>query len=206
LATPTASTSSIDICARALVLVGANPITSFEDGTTEATITSNLYEDVVRADLSSYRWRFATKQAVLNRLADAPTSRWDAAYQLPSDVLTVNAVTVADKAIDYDIYGDDVYANAGVDESLVIDYVYRPDESEWPPHFVLMVQYHMASILAGSLARDSGLAKLMADQHQVQNIRARSIDSQQQTTRRLTVNRFLEGSGRRSTRGSRRER
>ena len=188
------------------MLVGANPITSFEDGTTEAMITSNLYEDIVRGDLSSYRWRFAIKQAVLNRLVDAPTGRWDAAYQLPSDFLIVNAVTIADKAVDYDIYGDNIYVDAGTDETLVIDYTFRPDEADWPPHFVLLVEYHMANILAASLARDPGLAGLMGDQYSVQNLRARNIDSQQQTTRRMTVNRFLEGTGRRSTRGSRRTR
>ena len=188
------------------MLVGANPITSFEDGTTEAMITSNLYEDIVRADLSSCRWRFAVKQAVLNRLVDAPTGRWDAAYQLPSDLLIVNAVTIADKAVDYDVYGDYIYVDAGEDETLVIDYTYRAEESDWPPHFVLLVEYHMASILAASLARDAGLADLMNSQYSIQNLRARNIDAQQQTTRRLTVNRFLEGTGRRSTRGSRRAR
>ena len=188
------------------MLVGANPITSFEDGTTEAMITSNLYEDIARADLSSCRWRFAVKQAVLNRLVTAPTGRWDAAYQLPSDLLIVNAVTIADKAVDYDVYGDKIYVNAGEDETLIIDYTFRADEVDWPPHFVLLVEYHMASILAASLARDPGLAELMNNQYSVQNLRARNIDAQQQTTRKLTVNRFLEGTGRRSTRGSRRAR
>ena len=40
----TAADSSIDICSRALILIGAEPITSFTDGSTESLVASNLYE------------------------------------------------------------------------------------------------------------------------------------------------------------------
>ena len=68
LMTSTASNSSIDICARALILIGAEPITSFSDNTTEALVASNMYEDVARSSLTNCRWRFATDQAQLARL------------------------------------------------------------------------------------------------------------------------------------------
>ena len=62
----TTANSPIDICARALILIGADPITSFDEDTTEALVASNMYEDVARASLVNSRWRFATNQAVLN--------------------------------------------------------------------------------------------------------------------------------------------
>ena len=43
----TAANSAIDICSRALILIGADPITSFEDDTTEALVASNMYEDTL---------------------------------------------------------------------------------------------------------------------------------------------------------------
>ena len=70
------ATTKIDICARALVMIGVS-ITSFTDGTTESTVASNLYEDTIKNILSSYRWRFASKQAQLSRLTDAPDHKWD---------------------------------------------------------------------------------------------------------------------------------
>ena len=82
--TSTPANTSIDICSRALILIGAEPITSFDDGNNEALIASNMYEDVARAALVNSRWRFSTNQAVLNRLTSEPTGRYDAAYQLPT--------------------------------------------------------------------------------------------------------------------------
>ena len=43
------ATSKVDICARALVMIGAQPISSFSDGSTEALVASNVYEDIIQA-------------------------------------------------------------------------------------------------------------------------------------------------------------
>ena len=69
----TAANSAIDIVSRALVLIGAEPITSFTENTTEALVANNMYEDAVRTSLSSARWRFATQQAQLSQLVADPT-------------------------------------------------------------------------------------------------------------------------------------
>ena len=45
--TSTAANSAIDIASRALVLIGAEPITSFDSGSNEAVVASNMYEDVI---------------------------------------------------------------------------------------------------------------------------------------------------------------
>ena len=91
--------------------MGGSPISSFDEGTAEADVVDAMYEDIARAALTSTRWRFATNQQVLNRLAAAPTSRYDAAYQMPSDLLMLSAVTVNDDPIIYDTYGDKVYCD-----------------------------------------------------------------------------------------------
>ena len=58
--------SDIDIASRGLILIGANPITSFSADSTEALVADNIYEDTVRTALCTTRWRFATNQAQLN--------------------------------------------------------------------------------------------------------------------------------------------
>ena len=78
----TSATSPIDICTRSLVLIGAQPITSFSDGSNEALVAVNLYEDTIQASLVNTRWRFAVNQAIGNRLSDEPTGRYNSAYQL----------------------------------------------------------------------------------------------------------------------------
>ena len=97
----TVASSGIDICSRALILIGANPITSFQDATTEANVAVNVYEDVARAALVNSRFRFATNQEKLPLLSSVPTGRFDVAHQLPTDLLMLHAVTVNDNPIDY---------------------------------------------------------------------------------------------------------
>ena len=187
----TPANSGIDICSRALILIGAEPITSFDDDTSEALIASNMYEDVARSNLTSTRWRFATNQSVLNRLSAAPTGRFDAAYQLPAGTLLVHAVTVNDLQIEYNVYGSKVFCDAAPADQLIADYTYRAEEQDWPSYFSICVEYAMAVVFATALARDQSLAALMDQQLQRALAKAKSIDSQQQTTRKLVTSRFI---------------
>lgn len=189
--TSTPANSDIDICSRALILIGAEPITSFDDNNNEALIASNIYEDIARSALVNTRWRFATNQAVLNRLSSVPTGRYDAAYQLPSDWLMTHAITVNDTPVEYQTYGNKIYCNEDQSAEVIADYSYRAEEYDWPSYFTVAVQYELASVFAVSLARDAGLAKLMSDQAQLAMMKARTLDAQQQTTRKLNTSRFI---------------
>lgn len=187
----TSANSSIDIASRALVLIGANPITSFDSSSTEALVASNLYEDTIRASLSMARWRFATEQAVLSQLSDAPTGRFAIAHQLPSDLLILHAVTINDNRIEYTVYGDKVFSNSTSQDSLIADYTFRAEEINFPSYFTLAVEYSLASMFATSIARDDGLMKIMEEKARILMAQARNLDSQQQTTRKLTTSRFI---------------
>jgi hypothetical protein len=189
--TSTKADSAVDICNRGLILIGAEPMTSFDDGTTEALVSSNVYEDVIRTSLCNARWRFSTNQAALNRLTDAPTARYDLAYQLPSDTLIVHALTVNDNPIEYQMYGSMVYADTATNDTVVADYTFRQTEENFPSYFVLAASYSLAQIFATSIARDSSLANLMATMADQSMLKARSVDSQQQTSRKLITSRFI---------------
>lgn len=184
--------TSIDVCARALVLIGASPITSFDDGTTEAIVADNMYNDTVRDMLSRHRWRFATAQAQMNRLVDAPEAKWDAAYQLPSDCILVHGVYINGNPIEFDRYQDMIYCNATVNDEVTIDYLFQADESLWPPYFVMTVILQMASIFAYAIAQNDQVSDLFDKKAMRQFVVARSLDSQGQTTRKINTNRFLD--------------
>ena len=187
----TVASSGIDICSRALILIGANPITSFQDATTEANVAVNVYEDVARAALVNSRFRFATNQEKLPLLSSVPTGRFDVAHQLPTDLLMLHAVTVNDNPIEYSVYGDKVFSDSATTDELIADYTFRANEKTWPSYFTLAVEYSLAIIFATSIARDSSLATLMQTQAERMMAKARNLDSQQQTTRKLTSSRFL---------------
>ena len=186
----TRANSAVDIAARALTLIGANPISSFSDVSTEALIANNMYEDVAQASLCQTRWRFATNQAVLNQLTNEPTGRFSVAHQLPVDSIMVHAITVSDLLIIYSIYGDKVFSDASTTDELVVDYSFRADETTWPSYFTLAVEYQLAAIFASSLARDDTLTQVMEAKAERLMAKARNLDSQQQTTRKLVTNRF----------------
>ena len=188
--TSTAADSAIDISSRALILIGAEPITSFTDGTTESLVASSLYEDICRSALSNTRWRFASDQAVLNRLTDAPTGRYDLAYQLPSGTLIVHAITVNDSLVQYQIYGDMVFADTSTQDSVIADFTFRAREEDFPIYFTVALEYSLASAFATSIARDGSLMQLMTQMADRAMLKARNIDSQQQTTRTIPQTRF----------------
>ena len=187
----TVANSAIDIASRALVLVGAEPITSFGSSSTEALVATNLYEDTVRATLSTARWRFATEQAVLNQLTDTPTGRFDIAHQLPSDLLVLHGVTVNDTLIEYTVYGDKVFSDSTSADVLIADFTFRADEANFPSYFSLALQYTLASMFATSIARDDRLMQMMETKANQLMAKARNIDAQQQTTRKLVTSRFI---------------
>ena len=189
--TITVADRSLKIASRALILIGADAITAFDDGSTEATIATNMYEDVCRTALTNTRWRFATNQATLNLLSSAPTGRYDKAYQIPSDSLMIHAVTVNDNVIDYQTYGDKIYADTSTTDSLIADYTFRVGEDKFPSYFILALEYSLASVFATSIARDANLANLMTNAASNAMPKARSLDSQSQTTRKLITSRYL---------------
>ena len=178
--TSTAANSAIDIASRALVLIGAEPITSFDSGSNEAVVASNMYEDVIRASLSSARWRFATEQAVLNQLSDVPTGRFAIAHQLPSDTIIVHTITVNDNLIDFTVYGDKVFSQQTSSDSLIADYTFRANENTFPSYFTLAVEYSLASIFATSIARDDRLMNMIETKAQQLMAKAKNLDAQQQ--------------------------
>ena len=188
---PSVANSDIDIAARALILIGADPITSFTETSTEALVASNIYEDVIQSALCASRWRFATNQAELNRLTDVPTGRFDFAYQLPSDMLMLHALTVNDNLIEYNIYGDKAFSNTSETDTVIADYAFRVGEEKFPSYFTISVEFSLATTFAVAIARDEQLAALMESKARVAMQQAKTLDSQQQTTRKLVTSRFI---------------
>jgi len=188
---PRVADSAIEVATNALYLIGADAITDFTANTVEANVANALYEDIVRTSFASFRWRFATTQSNLTRLTTAPKSKFDAAYHVPTSCITAISVTINDVAIKYDIYGNRIFCDATTTDTVVLDYVQRESESNWPSYFTTAIEFSLAASFAISIARDAQLAGLMEDKAAQLFMKARNIDSQQQTTRKLVTSRFI---------------
>jgi hypothetical protein len=146
-----AGDTPVSICADALILLGATPISSFNDGTDEANSCDRLYPDVRDMALSMYPWSFSYKKLKLAKLVTTPASEWAYEYQLPGDrignpraVFETNAL-YARPVKEWEIQGDKLLTNY---QEVYIDYPYQTPEYAMPQYFVQLLKYMMAWHLA----------------------------------------------------------
>lgn len=173
------ASSPIALCSRALLKTGCRSITSFDDGTAEAEVAGNLYESVRDALLSAYPWRFATAQATLPRLEATPVADYAYAYQLPADFLrAMSAGAGRGRGLDYRIHERRLHANAS---EVVLTYIFRPLETEFPPFFDQVLIARLAAEfcipLTDSTSRSEALLRVAESEFK----QARTIDAQQDT-------------------------
>ena len=189
---PTTPSTDIEVAQKAMVLIGLEPLASFTDQTDEALVANTIFEDVVEDCLAQHNWNFATGQKTLSRLTAVPVDRWDAAYALPTSpaVVQVQTVTIDDQPQQYDIYERYVYLNADASETVVLNYIFRPETQYWPPAFTMWTIFRLASVLALSVTRKGDVAKSYTDLAEVQFRRAKARDSQQVTTQGLRPSRY----------------
>lgn len=79
----------ITVCNQALLALGAQPIVSFEDNTTEAKLCKAHYGDARDAVLEAHNWTFATRWLELAPLDVTPPGEFDHAFPLDPNVLRV---------------------------------------------------------------------------------------------------------------------
>jgi hypothetical protein len=181
------ATNKYMVCSNAMILLGAGQVTGFSQASTEEIVAEELYEATVTELLSAYRWRFACKYVQLDRIAEAPLMRWDAAYQLPSNASVVHGLYVNDTSIDFDRQEDQLLCNAGEDDVVVCLLGFRPNESDFPPYFESALRFRLASLFAIPVADDSQKANMYDGMFQRAFAQARSIESQGRTAQKLPV-------------------
>ena len=79
----------------------------------------------------------------------------------------------------------------GSGHKVILDYIYRVDEDFFPAHFRLALEYDLASVFAGSVARDAGMIREFKQMADRQFLISKNIDSSEVTTKQLDVNRYI---------------
>ncbi len=172
--------TDIALSSRALMKIGAAPINGFEDGSAEAEIAGALYPSTRDALLSAYPWSFASAQIELPRLAQSPTADYANAYQLPSDFLRALSAGSGGrgKGIIYRIQGGTLQTDA---EAVVLTYIYRVDESGFPPFFESALIAKLAAEFCLPLTENTSRAEMLYKQARDEFETAKRIDAQQDT-------------------------
>ncbi len=176
--------NDVALCARALIRIGAAPITSFNDGTAESEIAGALYGNTRDALLSAYPWTFASGQVALTQLSTDPVADYSFAFGLPNDYLrAVSAGTgTKGRGLQYRIARGALHTNAS---AVALTYIFRPDESEFPPYFdqalIARLSAEFTIPVTESTSRAETHFRIAAQEYE----RARQIDAQQDTPNRI---------------------
>lgn len=176
--------SDVALCARALIRIGASPITSFDDGTAESEIAGALFGPTRDALLSAYAWSFALGQVELTQLETPPIADYNYAFQLPSDFLrALSAGTGArGRGLEYRIARGALHTNA---DSVILTYIFRPDEEEFPPYFDQVLIARLSAEFTIPVTENTSRAEAHFKLADTEFVKARQIDAQQDTPQRI---------------------
>lgn len=166
--------SSIDIASNALLLIGDNPISSFDDPGAGAEVAANLYAETKKKLLSEHPWSFALKSQRLNRLSQTPDilTGYQHAFQLPTDLIRIWSVQ---SHSNYILEGNLLLSNS---TELLCTYIYDVAEVNLPPHVVKALEYLLASEFAVPVTEDTKKADFYEKKATKAINKAMAIDSQ----------------------------
>jgi hypothetical protein len=138
--------TSLTICSDSLLMLGASPISSFNDGSTAATVADRLYGNIRTSLLVAYPWSFTLKKVQLARSVDVPTNEWLYDYPLPSDRIAApravfnSGSTGVETVTRYELFGSSLFTD---EQTVYIDYQHDPGEAAYPAYFVQLLKYYL---------------------------------------------------------------
>jgi hypothetical protein len=176
--------NDIALCARALIRLGAKPISSFTDGSAESEICGALYGPTKDALLSAYGWSFATGQVELTKLDEETIGGYQSVFALPNDYLRALSAGsgLNAKGLDYRIMRGKLYTNA---DTVYLTYIFRADEGEFPPFFDAALISRIAAELTIPLTENTSRFETFTKLAESEFARARQIDAQQDRPSRI---------------------
>jgi hypothetical protein len=176
--------SNVELCSAALVKLGAEGITSFTDGTTEAEVANTLYNIVRDGLLGAHPWSFATAHAELVQLPTAPLTDFEYAFDLPADF--IKALSAGDecrgRGAVYQVVGRELHTNY---EEITFTYIKRANEADFPTYFVSALVNRLAAEFCLPLTENSSRSELLFKLADTELKLAKLIDSQQDTPPRV---------------------
>jgi len=130
---------AVSVVNQALLAVGADPITTFGDETTESKVAAVRYAPIKRAFLRSYPWNCATRRVALTEYPTPPISGFDKQFNLPPNSVRILQVWAGDMQPEAYRNGERAYSIEGskllINETAVsVVYVEDIPEAEFDSH------------------------------------------------------------------------
>ncbi|WP_430472711.1 hypothetical protein ACQ0MK_11500 [Thalassospira lucentensis] len=179
--------SDVALCARALVMIGAAPISSFEEDTAEAEIARLLYPTIRDGMLAGYPWRFAARGVWLARLVSGDDGQGPQGgshlFALPRDFIRLLSLeNDGGKITRFELRDRAVVCDG---ETAWLSYVGRLAEGSFPPWFDLALIARLAAEFCLPLTESSTRAEYLFKRSEDQFRQARLADAQQSTPQEI---------------------
>lgn len=155
------------IASQALSLLGANTISSFDEGSNEANIVNDHYDQFIRNIFSVFPWSFATRKVQLEQYSTDPLNEFSYQYVRPDQALYVfklyNSLEYHAQAItDFDTLEDFILCN--YNNPIIAQYSVYKEENLWPGYFSQFAIAALAATIAIPVTHDKDLANYYEEQ------------------------------------------
>jgi len=196
--------SVTDVINDALGQIGANRISSIDDGSVNANHALVFYPLIRDSVLRSHHWNFAMKRVELAQDAATPTFEFQFQYTLPADSLKVVEANGASldtsqltllEAVQperFKIEGRKLLTNDG---EMKILYIRREEDPNiWDALFCEVISTWLASRFANAISKDEKKsASLLKQAVEVLLPTAMAVDGQEGTTEKLVTTDLIDG-------------
>lgn len=172
-----AGLTKLEICSKALVLLGAEPLQSFYDKSLSATLCKEMFPIIYSSCLSDKSWHFAERSIILSKNVSTPLYNFKYSFQLPADFIRLSAISVAEHRqtyTDFKLEGNSLYSNC---DALYLTYIAEVPTEDLPSFFIEYLIYSLCGSIVMSLYEDVqkvGYFQSLAEKFRT---RARTIDS-----------------------------
>jgi len=176
-------TTEVSICSNALLRLGADPISSFDEADTtgsnieRARLVSSLWPTIRRQVLRAHPWNVAIKRVQLSPDSTAPDFGYANRFQKPSDWLRTIAVGEHDDdRIGYRSEGNYFLCD---DDVFYLVYVFDNDDpATYDASLVGALELAMAAALAYPVTNSTSLAEALSGEMRAALMLARATDAQ----------------------------
>jgi hypothetical protein len=194
------ATSPVEVCNIALKRLGADAIVAFDEGTSRASLCQQLYLPTVDRMLREHEWNFAQIRVALAPLAAAPAWGYTHAYTYPTRPLCLKVNETDPRDAEYDVENSvdgagDIQGKVIVTDEgeLNIRYTGRiEDVTQWDASFTDAVAMSLAAQMAYPLTENPNLAKVVGGEAANSLQHARSVDSQEGSTKQADINTLVD--------------
>jgi hypothetical protein len=171
--------TKVQIISLALMELGHQPISSLESSDQLVVAAEAIFDMKLPSVLSSGNWRFAIQIAQLSLLNETPPYPWQTAYSLPAGYL--KNIRMYPNIYDFDIYQNErlyTYYPGNSSTPLMMEYVFQPDVSRLPAHFVDYFILEVAAPLALSNAQNTSYYQVLETKRVQMQAIAHAIETQ----------------------------